>query len=143
MFKMFNAKLEDMETGLELSSVAMVTSMKDAEQSSQCMSLISQFNKELFMSGEQRKMFATTQTVNNGNEVTDTDKFTNMALSYLFRKATEEVKEFHSSAVIQKIGIEVDGVLLSSGRIISEMEFMESAEIDVDLGALGIRMRLL
>ena len=142
VFRMFHARLEDMETGLELSSIAMVTSMKGEEQSSKCQSLVSQFNKEVFMSDEQRKIFATTQTVNNGSEVTETDKYTNMALLYLFRKATEEVKEFNSSSVIQKIGIEVDGVLLSSGRIISEMEFMESAEIDVDLGALGIRTRL-
>ena len=74
--------------------------------------------------------------------MTDTDKYTNMALLYLFRKATEEVKEFNSSAVIQKIGIEVNGVLLSSGRIFSEMEFMERAEIYVVLGALGIRTSL-
>ena len=39
-------------------------------------------------------------------------------------------------------GVEVDGVLLSSGRILSEMDFQDSAEIDVDLGALGIRTRL-
>ena len=142
VFRMFNAKLEDKETGLELSSIAMVTSMRGEEQSSKCQSLVSQFNKEVFMSDEQRKMFAATQAVNNGNEVTETDKYTNMALLYLFRKATEEVKEFNSSAVIQKIGIEVDGVLLSSGRIISEMEFLESGEIDVDLGALGIRTRV-
>ena len=63
---------------------------------------------------------------------------TRLMLLYLFRKATEEVKEFNSSATIQKIGVEVDGVLLSSGRIISEMEFRQS----VDLGALGIRTRL-
>ena len=140
-FSMFQAKLEDCETGLELSSIAMVTRMED-EQCSDGVSLVSQFNKELFLSVDQRQVFAATQTVINDDVVIKTDKYTNMALLYLYRKATEEVKEFNTSAVVQKIGVEIDGVLLSSGRIISEMEFMQSAEIDVDLGALGIRTRL-
>ena len=140
-FSMFQAKLEDCETGLKLSSIAMVTRMED-EQCSDGVSLVSQFNKELFLSVDQRQVFAATQTVINEDVVIKTDKYTNMALLYLYRKATEEVKEFNTSAVVQKIGVEIDGVLLSSGRIISEMEFMQSAEIDVDLGALGIRTRL-
>ena len=52
------------------------------------------------------------------------------------------MKEFNSPAVVEKIWVEVKGVLLSTGRFISEMEFMQAAEIDVDLGALGIRTRL-
>ena len=59
-----------------------------------------------------------------------TDKFVNMTLLYLYRRATDEVKECNSAAVVQKIGIEVDGVLLSSGRIIDEMDFLETAELE-------------
>ena len=44
--------------------------------------------------------------------------------------------------MVEKIGIEVEGVLLSTGKIIGETEFIQAAEIDVDLGALGIRTRL-
>ena len=74
--------------------------------------------------------------------MTNTDKYVNLALLYLYRKAADEVKEFNNHTLIEKIGVEVDGVLLSKGRIISGMEFLQSAEIDIDLGSMGIRTRL-
>ena len=46
-----------------------------------------------------------------------------MTLLYLFRKATEELKVFHCADVLGKIDIEVDGVILSEGRIMQRMEF--------------------
>ena len=55
-----------------------------------------------------------------------------MTLRYLFRKATEELKGFHSSEVLEKIGVEVDGVILSKGRIMKRMEFQETSNLDVD-----------
>jgi hypothetical protein len=70
--------------------------------------------------------------------------YINMTLLYLFRKATEELKGFHSAEVLGKIGVEVDGVILSKGRIMQGMEFLETAEVDVDvgMGAMGIRTSL-
>ena len=86
-----------------MSSIAMVI-IEEGGQSSEGGDLVSQFNKELFQLESQRKMFATTQTEISGDVVSNTDMYTGMALLYLFRKATEEVKEFNSSATIQKIG---------------------------------------
>ena len=67
-----------------------------------------------------------------------TNTYLNMAILYLFRKAIEELKGFHSTQVLKKIGYEMDGVILSRGRIMQGMEFMETTEIDVDLGSMGI-----
>ena len=60
------------------------------------------------------------------------------ALLYLFRKATEELMGNHSAKVLKKIGVEVDGVILGKGRIMHGMESLETAEVDVDLRAIGI-----
>ena len=140
-FSMFHSRIEDQETGLMLSSVSMVTSTQtDNPDRGVCM--VSQFSKDIFMTDEQKKSFSATQTQEQDDVLRKTDKFVNLTLLYLYRKATDEVKEFYSAAVVQKIGIEVDGVLLSSGRIIDEMDFLETAELEVDLGSLGIRTRL-
>ena len=122
-------------------SIAMVISA-EGETSPFSMSLVSKFSDELFLSEGQRRAFVDTQVEFNGEVTTNTDKYTNMALLYLCRKATEEVKEFNSSDVVEKIGVEVDGVLLNKGRIMNEMEFLVTGEIDVDLGYMGIRTRL-
>ena len=112
------------------------------EQSKDGLCLVSQFTQELFMTKGQKDMFSSTQTQEGDGVMMLGDRFVNMSLLYLFRKATDEVKEFNSSAVVQKVAVEVDGVLLSAGRIINEMEFMQTGEIEVDLGSLGIRTRL-
>ena len=65
-----------------------------------------------------------------------------MTLLYLSRKATEELKGFRNAKVLKKIGVEVDGVILSKGRIMQGMEFRETVEKDVDLEAMGIRSSL-
>jgi hypothetical protein len=57
----------------------------------------------------------------------NTDKYINMAMMYLLRKATEELNGFHSAEVLKKIGHEVNGVILSRGQIMQGMEFMETA----------------
>ena len=38
------------------------------------------------------------------------DRYINMALLYLFRKGTEEVKEFNSAAIVRKHMFEMDGL---------------------------------
>ena len=123
---MFHARLNDLEIGKELCSIAMVTS-EVAKTSSVSKGLVSQFSEELFLTDEQRKAFQATQVYLLGEVLTNTDKYTNMALLYLYRKATEEVRQFNSRAVVERIGVEVDGVLLSSGRILDEMEFLQTA----------------
>ena len=54
----------------------------------------------------------------------------------MFRKATVELKAFHGAEVLAKIGVEVDGVILSKGRIMEGTEFLETAELELDLGAM-------
>jgi hypothetical protein len=104
--------------------------------------LASIFNQDLFQSQEARARFSRTQVAHDDQATVNTDKYINMTLLYLFRKATEELKGFHSAEVLKKIGHKVDGVILSKGRIMQGMEFMETAEVEVDLGAMGIRASL-
>jgi hypothetical protein len=135
--------IQDMlENGADqLSSIAMTVSTDVCDVAG--LSMVSVFNRELFQSGEGRGWFASTQVVTDGQAVSSTDKFVNMALLYRFRKAMEEVKGFHSSDVVSRIGVEIEGVLLSKGMLLQGMEFLETAAVDVDLGAMGIRTSLL
>ena len=82
------------------------------------------------------------QVVNDDQAIFATDNYINMTLLYLLRKATEELNGFPRAKVLKKIGVEVDGVILSKGRIMQGMEFLETAEVDMDLGAMGIRSTL-
>ena len=48
------------------------------------------------------------------------DEYVSMAMKYLFRKGTAEVKEFNSAEVIKKHIIEKDGILLSKNRMVAD-----------------------
>ena len=68
------------------------------------------------------------------------DKYLNAALLYFFRQASSEVLEFNSSQVVNRKSIMKDGVLLSRGRILDGMNFIETADLDtLNLGSLGIK----
>ena len=86
--------------------------------------------------------WASTQVNVRGKSTTRTDRFVNLALLYLFRKATEELKAFHSKKNLDKIAVEVEGIMLSKGRILHTMDFLETAELDLDMESLGIRRDL-
>ena len=66
--------------------------------------------------------------------MTDTDKFVTLSLLYPLRKATEELKRFHSPEALEMFGVEVDGVILSKGRLLQYIEFLETAEVGRSLG---------
>ena len=68
-----------------------------------------------------------------------TDQFLNMALTYLFRKATAEVYEFCSSRIIKNHTVVKDGILLSKNRLVDCIDFTYTGELKVDLGSLGIK----
>ena len=71
------------------------------------------------------------------------DKFVNMALLYFYRKGTLEIKHFCKGKMVERLGVEREGVLLSTGRLLDEMNFQETAEIDnLELGNLGVRVNL-
>ena len=55
---------------------------------------------------------------------------------------TKEVKAFNKPKEIKRLGFEVEGVLLSRDRLVQGMDFMETAELDLNLGAMGIRTSL-
>ena len=67
------------------------------------------------------------------------DRFLNMALTYLFRKATAEVQEFCSAKVIRNHMLLSDGILLSKNRLLDCLDFTHTGELNVDLGSLGIK----
>ena len=76
-------------------------------------------------------------------QVVPQDKYINMALLYMYRKGSLEVKHFMKESKIEKIAIEKEGVLLSYGRLLDEMNFKETAELpNLNLGDLGVRVNL-
>ena len=56
-----------------------------------------------------------------------TDEYISMALKYLFRKGTAEVKEFN------------DGILYSKNRAVAELDCIHTSELNINLGSLGIK----
>ena len=126
-----------------LSIVGVVTEQPDAAQET---SLVTYFGDDL-SSGDLRQKFYSVQAVRHteGETVMEVvcDKYSNMALSYLYRKGSLEVKQFCKEKQIEKIAVEKEGVLLSKGRLLDEMNFIETGEIpNLDLGSLGVRVNL-
>ena len=62
-----------------------------------------------------------TQVHRNDANPAMSDRYINMALLYLFRKGTEEVKEFNSAAVVRKHMVEMDGLLVSKNRLVDRL----------------------
>ena len=66
-----------------------------------------------------------------------------MALTYLYHKASKEVKHFNSSSIIKKYTIEKNNVLFSKGRLIDRMNFIEAGGLNLeDLGELGVNVQV-
>ena len=73
-----------------------------------------------------------------------TDQYLNMALTYLYRKASSEVKRFNKEKAVQKIAVEEDQMLFSKSRIIDTMSFAEMGDLGLgDIPVMGIRSQLL
>ena len=71
------------------------------------------------------------------------DEHLSMALTYLYQKASKEVKHFNNSSILKKYTIEKNNVLLSKGRLIDGMNFIETGGLDFgDLGELGINVQV-
>ena len=87
---------------------------------------------------DKKNVFIATQTDRRLQPI-ETDKFIDMSLRYLFRKATGEVKEFNSASFIQKHMIEKDGILLSKTRLTDQLDYMYTSELSINLGSLGIK----
>ena len=63
------------------------------------------------------------QSTQDWRECLLSDESLHMALLYLFRKGSREVKKFNTSKLVQRVAIEVDGILLSKDRILDGMNF--------------------
>ena len=69
-----------------------------------------------------------------------TEKFINTALTYLYRKAATEVKEFNSKKSIDKISVEQDQVLISENRLVDGMRFAEMGDLNLpELHIMGVK----
>ena len=86
--------------------------------------------------------FLESHSVRDEAAVLPTSKYLNAALLYYFRKASLEVIHFNSKASVEKQAVMRDGVLLSKGRIIDGMNFLETADLDtLNLGSIGVNHR--
>ena len=59
-----------------------------------------------------------------------TDLDVSLALEYLFKKGTEEVKHFYKPDFIKKIAVEKDGILVSRSRILDCMRFQVAGGLE-------------
>ena len=69
-----------------------------------------------------------------------TDKYVNMSMLYLFRKATLEVRQFNSTNMVKKHMVEQDGILLSKNRMVAGLDYIHTGELNINLGSLGIKV---
>ena len=69
-----------------------------------------------------------------------TDSHLNAALLLYYRYASMEVVQFNSKQLVERHTVLKDGILLSRGRIIDGMNFLETADLDtLNLGSLGVK----
>ena len=101
--------------------------------------LISYFTKWMPTDDIQKNLFVSLH-VDRSMEPVETEKYVNMALLYLFRKASMEVREFNSAGFIKKHTVEKDGILLSKSRMVAGLDFAYTGELNIDLGSLGLKV---
>ena len=141
-FQLFNATLQERECDPPIISLAMTVSPTGQQQQQAGDTLLTMFNsksKNLLYTKDQQEEFAKTQCDKDDQ---NTDRYINQALLYLYRKGTEEVKAFNKPKQVKKMGYEVEGVLLSNDRLMQGMDFLQTAELDLNLGAMGIKTSL-
>ena len=84
--------------------------------------------------------FYETHAVQGETTALPTARYLNAALLYYFRLACREVIQFNSKVTVEKHTVMKDGILLSKGRIIDGMNFMETADLDtLNLGSIGVK----
>lgn len=124
------------EIGLVGSAVQLVEQDQVSSGDQNSKSLVSAFTASLNPNFVEK--YKSAHTDRQGAPVV-TDKFINMALTYLFRKATAEVKEFSSAKTIKNHMVEKDGILLSKNRLLDCLDYTYTGELKVDLGSLGVK----
>ena len=120
-----------------------VLNLSDSEEEddSQSTDLVAAFSN-LYWENDESLPYVNTHVVGS-SEFQQTDRYLKLALLYLYRKATDEVKNFNGKDLIKKIGVEKDGILVSKGRLLDSMNFLETSELDyVKLGNLGFKQHV-
>ena len=124
-----------------ISTTPSVLETSKSEPNRNQISLLTHFSNAYWTEEEKNQYIQSHTTKTGVAELTD--RYLNIALLYLFRKGTEEVKKFNGKDLVRKIGIEKEGVLLSKGRLLDGFNFSETGELDhVKLGSLGIKMNV-
>ena len=103
--------------------------------------LVSHFLGEDAQIGE---VFAATQLECSGPGVIKfTDAYIRQALHYLYVKAAKEVQHFYPKQRIEKIALMKDGILVSRGRILEGMNFVQTGGLELrDLQQLSIHSHI-
>ena len=122
-------------------SVGMIVSQVEGTDELRARSnqLLNHFTKDMLRSN--KEAFIAMQT--GENDIIPGDGFINMALLYMYRKCSDEIKHFCNMDKIKKVAVEVEGVLLSKGRLLDSMNYRETGElVGLQLGDLGVRTHL-
>ena len=94
---------------------------------------LSMDDKELYMKTQ------LTRAADVSNLEVECSRYVNLALLYLYRKASCEIKHFLKKEIWTKLSFEYEG----KGRLLDSMNFQETGELrHLTLEALGIRTRL-
>ena len=138
-FSVFNSN--NVKTGIGQPTLLVVSANKSSRQTDErSSSLVSYFTRSQW-ADEERDFFARVHAGNTDAEdwVLD-DRFLNLALLYLYRKAALEVQQFHIKEFVKKVGILKEGILLSHDRLVDSQNFSQTSELEfVKLGSLGIK----
>ena len=71
------------------------------------------------------------------------EKAFGIVATYLFRVSSLEVKKFNKASLIEKHGIEQNGIILSKNRLLESMEFTKVTGMEmVNLDPLGVNVKV-
>ena len=84
---------------------------------------LSMDDKQLYMKTQ------LTRVADVSNLVLDCSRYVNLALLYLYRKASCEIKHFCKKEIWTKLSFEYEGLLLSKGKLLDSMNFQETGEL--------------
>ena len=93
-------------------------------------------------SGLSPNLKSQTESLFNLETMQEEEKYRNLTLTYLFRVATLEAKEFIKPETLDKIAFESNGILYAKNRILETMEFQKVSGMDhIVLEPLGINSK--
>ena len=139
-FSVFNSMLNVSQESSVVQNAAV--SLSPVSQAQPKNTSLAAYFQNKYWTDEERNFFLQVHASNtDGEHWLLSDRFLNLALLYLYRKAALEVKEFNVKEFVKKVSVEKEGILLSQGRLIDGQNFSQTGELDfVQLGSLGIQV---